>query len=269
MRWRRPRRGLSEIVGTLMLVVIVVGAATALGAFVASYQKELQQQRSLAHEQSLESLRILGLSSALDPAGTAFQNLSFIVASEFVDPSTVVSISVNNAPLVRYTWENLTSSVWHSVQLGNGAELTLAPEQEILVSTNLSMSFSGPAPLPNHYLKIDVYTILLNDFGRIFLPPTALAVVSETSPAPNLSFVLLDGSTSFQSGGNLSIVEWNWVVTGGGLPSGTNLTKTGEIVQVPTPQNLSCTPAQPCSVTLQTLNSAGLVASTTVYYEGP
>jgi flagellin-like protein len=54
-RRRLGSRGLSEIVGTLMLVLIVVSAATVFAYYVASYEQQLIAEQSLNHQRSLES----------------------------------------------------------------------------------------------------------------------------------------------------------------------------------------------------------------------
>ncbi len=264
MRWRRGRRGLSEIVGTLMLVLIVVAAATAFAAFVASYQKELEKQRALGHEQALESLRILSLSTDLNGNGTAFSNFSFVLVSGYINPSTIESVSVDNDPLVNYWWENLTDSAWHRAVLGNGSEFTLGAEQEVVIAAHLNASFSGSPPLPNQFVKVDVYTALGNDFGRVFLPPTAYAVASEIDPSGNNPITLLDGSPSFQSGGNVSIVRWDWKVTN--ATSATVYSGIGEEVEV---SPALSAPANPYTIVLTVTNSVGLTASVALVYDSP
>jgi flagellin-like protein len=257
-RFRRSERGLSEIVGTLMLVVIVVTAATLLAAFVATYQQQLQTEQAFTHDQSLESLKVLGLTTALDASRTAFENINFTLASEYINPSTVLGISINNVPLKSFWWENLANHTWQETTLG--ASLSLASEQEILVSTSTSSgndSFLGAPPVPNVYLKVDVYTLLQNDFSRVFLPPVALSVVSNLTLSPSNWATLLDGSQSFQPGGNASIVEWNWSVVSLASP-GTATYFSGEEAEV-SPAFLT---GQHYWVNLTVTNSDGLLGTT-------
>jgi flagellin-like protein len=263
-RFRSSERGLSEIVGTLMLVVIVVTAATLLAAFVATYQKQLQTEQAFTHDQNLESLKILGLETSLNRAGTAYRNINFTLASEYINPSIILGISINNFPLVSIWWEDLTTHVWSQNPLGSN--LSLGPQQEIFVSTNTSSSnnsFLVAPPPPSQYLKFDVDTVLQNDFSRVFLPPTAFGVVSEINPSGSNPITLLDGSQSFQPGGNASLVEWNWTVSGGGL--GTPESFSGEEVEVSPALAVNHT----YSVLLVVANSDGLLGSTTLSYTAP
>jgi len=227
-RFRHSERGLSEIVGTLMLVVIVVGAATLLAAFVASYQKQVQTEETLSHDQSLESIKILGLTTAV--SGGVFTQFSFTLASEYVNPSGILDVYINGNPLLDFAWYNVstnTAGTYNAVSSTN--DLILLPFQQVTVETCLVATCStsggpiassflpGEAPSPNSYIKFDVFTHLHNDFTQVYLPPTPLAVVSEINPSGNNPITLLDGSTSFQPGGNLSIVNWNWNISGGAL----------------------------------------------------
>jgi len=183
--FRRRDRGLSEIVGTLILILIVVSAATLLAAFVASYQKQLQSEQSYAHDQSLESIHILALSTVSNAAGTSFTSFSFELASEYVNPSSILGITINGDVIGPFTWTNLTTGLTGTYVVGENLELQ--PFDIVQVNLGLtcpgsSCSFPGAVPTPNTYLNFNVYTVLQNDFTRVFLPPVPLFVVSEINP---------------------------------------------------------------------------------------
>ncbi|HXY47469.1 MAG TPA: archaellin/type IV pilin N-terminal domain-containing protein [Thermoplasmata archaeon] len=226
--FRRSDRGLSEIVGTLMLIVIVVSAATLLAAFVASYQRQLQSQEAYTHDQDLESIKIFGIATSLNVAGSAYRGINFTLASESGESSGILGIEVNSIALYTYWWEDQANHTWSECGLHLGCTLVLAPLQQVFVATNTSTTNNsytlGSPPLPNQYLKIDVFTNYQNDFRQVFLPPAPIALVSETNPSGNNPITLLDGSTSFQPGGNASLVNWAWTASGGGRSStGTSL----------------------------------------------
>ena len=214
-----------------MLVVIVVTAATLLAAFVASYQKQLQAEQSFSHEQSLESIHILSLTTGVT-AGN-YSNFGFTLASKYVNPSIVLGISINNQPLREFNWTDLSTLAKGSYILGG--DLNLTPFEEVQVTLDLNgpssnFSFLAPnaVPVPNQFLKFDVFTQLENDFAQVYLPPTPLEIASEINPSGNNPITLLDGSTSFQPGPNSTIVSWEWNVSGGGLNSAsTTITTPG------------------------------------------
>jgi len=252
-----------------MLVLIVVAAATAFAAFVAAYQKQLQQEQSFTHDQNLESIHVLSLSVALNANRTAFTNLSFTLASEYVNPSIILGISVNNYPLVSFSWRNLTSRAWYGVVLPE--QFTLAPLQEVVVATNLATGFLNTSyiPLPNQYIKVDVYTVLQNDFSRVFLPPVALGVVSQTNPSAGGNMTLLDGSSSFQPEGNASLVQWSWLVSGGALNNTSQPSYQGEEYQI-SPALPSLTVNETAySIILTVTNSDGLVGTEDLSFTPP
>ena len=258
-RLRRSERGLSEIVGTLMLVIIVVAAATLLAAFVASYQKQLQTEESFTHDQNLESIHVLSLSTEISSG--AFTSFAFTLASEYVNPSVVEGISLNSVPLLQFSWKNVTTGTTGTYAIGQN--FVVAPFDQIIITLDLNpsdttFSFLNPSdvPTPNHYIKFDIYTTLQNDFTKVFLPPTPFAVVSEINPS-GTDITLLDGSMSFQPGGNSSLVEWDWTVTSGGLTStATSLLAATFTEGVTTPANGAFTPG--------TVNATGATANFTV-----
>lgn len=222
---RMSRRGLSEIVGALMLVLIVVSAATVFAIFAAQYQKTLQQQQAQAQARSLESLGILRATPSINSTGLDWSTVNFTLASLYINPMIISEITINDNPLRQYTAIalNLTSGHLQSVTVGPGGELNLAPREQVNVVVNCSLGspsysfYNGSGfTLPvTTYVKVEVFTALQNIFTRVFIPPTALGVVGtiETLNGTGFtSFPLLDGSQSFQPV-NGSLVAWNWAVT--------------------------------------------------------
>src|SRR5579871_5007354 len=129
---RREARGLSEIVGTLMLVLIVVGAATSLSIFVTEYQRQLQSQEAYVHDQQLEKLRVTEVTPAL--VGTSFVSMTFDVASESSETSVVTSFYVNGNPVESYNVAEISpnaSTVW--VPIAPGGQLSLDQHEQVAV----------------------------------------------------------------------------------------------------------------------------------------
>lgn len=221
----RNARGLSEIVGTLMLVVIVVGAAVAFSAFVASYQKQVQAEEQLAHNRALEDFKILGMNltlNSLSPTSVAL--LNFSVANLDIQNSTITTISINGNPVKNFTAFLLdpltgTSSL---VPVPPGFELNVTPSTQAWIQVDLiplspgnSMYVSSFALHVSDHVKINVYTGLVNDFVQTFVPPTAVAFVSSIQSWDGTGYVndpVLDGSQSLQPG-NATLVSWTWAVT--------------------------------------------------------
>lgn len=121
--FRRDHRGLAEIVGTLMLVVIVVAAATAFSFFVAAYQKQLQANETTNHNRQLENLKVISLAvttcsltlgtcvdSCSGATSDCFAELSFTVASLDVNNIELTSLFLNHDPIVNFSVQ-LASSI--------------------------------------------------------------------------------------------------------------------------------------------------------------
>jgi flagellin-like protein len=274
MHRRLPtRRGLAEIVGTLMLVLIVVSAAVAFSFFVASYQKSLQAEETQNQQRGLESLRILSIAPNLVPSGGTdwFPSLNFSLASEYINPSQVTAIAVNNNQVESYTVTalNLTTGSRETTPVPAAAYMILYPREQATIWINFSgtsnpSSFYAPLTLlPTDFIKIDVYTQLQNDFSRVFLPPTALAAVS-TIVIGGGNVVLMDGTGSFQPEGNVTLVSWGWFVNATGTTPTYSMTFAGEEYQIdPAP------PAGPYDITLNVTNSDFLEASASLAYTSP
>ncbi|MCI4340189.1 MAG: type IV pilin [Thermoplasmata archaeon] len=222
--FRRDVRAISEVVGALMLVLIVVVAATSLAIFVASYQKQLQAERAVTQERSLEHLTIIHATPTLSSGGTNWSVLNFSLASLYINPSTVTEITLNDQPLRQYSaWTlDLASGTFVAIVVGPGGQLSLTPREQVNVvvdfnASSTNFSFYDPSFVlhTTDYVKIDVFTQLLNDFNRVFIPPTAIALVTplQTLNGSNFTTIpILDGTQSFATA-NTSIVSWAWQVT--------------------------------------------------------
>ncbi len=231
-RWNA--RGLSEIVGTLMLVVIVVAAATAFSFFVASYEKTLLAQENANHTRSLEAVDMLAVHSSPQSLGSPeFGSLSFTFVSADVNSMQIIDILVDGNALLSYNLTNLSSG--KTTEIGiltgeNSSSFVLPPLEQVIVRLDLGInnttskpdnlfSFLSPSDVPSatSYLEIEIQTQLGNDFKFVYVPPTPIAdltFVQSVNPSGVIGEIpVLDGTHAFQQGGNATIVAWDWVVT--------------------------------------------------------
>jgi flagellin-like protein len=222
---RLNRRGLSEIVGTLMLVLIVVGAAVAFSAFVASYQKQVQAEEAVTHQRALENLKILEIQPTLYAKSTSNVSLlNLTVASLDVENTVLSGLSINGVPVKTYVVTAIypANGTLTPLSVAPGEALTIAPQQQVFIQIDFNMShpiYSMYAAnfvlLSTQVIKVDLYTALLNDFFEAFSPPTAVAFISAIQSFSGTSYVtvpVLDGSDSLQPG-NGSLISWSWNVT--------------------------------------------------------
>ncbi len=285
---RRNGRGLAEIVGTLMLVVIVVAAATAFSFFVASYQKQLQAEEALNHNKSLEDLRILALTPNATAAPPALNSIIIEIASSDVNPTTVDGMTLNGLAVVYYTVVTFSGMPLDRPECLNGdpfaasnvtCVLPVTAESQEFVKLNVSQAdknYSFPAYTKvtlyeNSTFVFDLFTSLGNEFSQSFVPPVAIAHLSFVSSVTN-SNPILDGSDSYQpsgtSGQNITIDEWSWTVT----PNDTPLSNcsgeedcgsfSGQEYEMADPLAMNTT----YDIYLNVTNSDSLVGSTLVQY---
>jgi len=228
-RRRRNSRGLSEIVGTLMLVLIVVAAATAFSFFVASYEKTLLAQEAANHSRQLEAMDVVAVHTRpIAPGSEVFGFLNLTVASEDVNTMQITNLLVNGNVVVSYQLTYLTNGtvVNIGIKTGEGNSSFLLPSlEEVAITLELNNS-SAPSfsflsanqiPTANSYLIVEVETALGNDFKTIYVPPTALAELTYIQSVNHTGVIVenpvLDGTHSFQQGGNATIVAWDWLIT--------------------------------------------------------
>lgn len=198
------RRGLAEIVGTLMLVLIVVAAAVAFSFFVASYESQLTNEERAAHDRQLESVRVVSIS---ETGGGVY--LTLHLASGDVNWMNLTGYAVNGAEVPLWTYQpsggGLESCSWPS----NVSTCTeLAPLSDAVVN----LSGFGILTL-SEVVHLDVFTKLSNEFGFLFLPPVAIEKAS-IIPIGNQSEPLFDGSPSYVpvGGDNASIASYVWTM---------------------------------------------------------
>jgi hypothetical protein len=265
-----------------MLVLIVVAASIAFAAFVASYQKQLQTQEAASQQRSLESLKVLNLAEVNPlpaPQEANLSNFSFVLASEYVNPSTIASFSVNGNPLRYFSVVPVSPASGPAVCYNSSTQLVVAAFEVVEVTVNTDPTstaacgysfFSASLSFPlDQFLQVGIFTLLQNTFTSVFLPPTAIPLVSTLAEFTGTSYrnvPVLDGSHSFQSG-NASLVSWTWLVTNttaGALPP-TQWNASGEELVAPFASSVSGA-TYTYNVTLTVENSNGLLGIATTPY---
>jgi hypothetical protein len=270
-----------------MLVLIVVAAAIALAAFVASYQKQLQSQQAEAQQRNLESLKVLSVAHVTPeptPNQLTLANFTFVLASEFVNPSTVTSVSVNGDPLRFFLVQNISPAVGTPQCFNDSTPFTLPAFQVVEITVNSSNVPLTPGTCPfaffdttttvavDSFLKLSLFTTLQNTFTQVFLPPTALPLVGTTSEFTGTGYrdvPVLDGSQSFQSG-NGTLDQWSWSIlnTSAGAPLPNPVNSLGEKLVAPfaSVTSFGMPTTYTYAITLTVQNSNGLLDSATVTY---
>lgn len=257
-----------------MLILIVVSAAVALAAFVASYQKQVQAEEALEHQRSLENLRVLSVVPVPVTAGsTDIGTVNLTVSSLDVNPTTLTSLRINQQGVERYQAFEIDPATglftWVTVAAGGTLIVGGYDVVSILITDTPGAEFSfytSYQMLTTSYIEVELYTALSNDFTQTFVPPTAIAVISTFSEFNGTAYVTepeLDGSGSFQPQ-NGTLVNWTWDVSFNNATCTDPTTFSGEKV-VFSPSCLHTT----YTFTLTVQNSFGLVGTSVVSYRNP
>jgi hypothetical protein len=203
-----------------MLILIVVSAAVALAAFVASYEASYLKEEGQDHARSLEDLRVVSVA----PYGTTnstgdYVSMNFTVASTDPNPIEINGILIDGNVVTNYTEAvgNATPSygVGFYYPLAASGTVTFGVTFLPWISPTLghvpnSFGVTGLVLSANTYLEINLYTALGNDFVFTSLPPVPILKV-DVIPDGSTYETVLDGTASFlPTGQNGTIASWAW-----------------------------------------------------------
>ncbi|MCI4373483.1 MAG: hypothetical protein L3K02_07580, partial [Thermoplasmata archaeon] len=225
-RFRQDRRGLAEIVGTLMLVLIVVAAATAFSFFVASEEQTNLQEQNQLHLKNLENVTVQSVDNTpgyfFPPLSLIFYsgNITLVLSSADIYNMSLTDIAIGGDPAQSYCEDpgcNVSvladKANFHQFPVAGGSSyLTLPAFSVTAVTINDSAFYLQPFVYSSKSIQIQLGTTLGNTFVETLFPPV---------PEIGLNFLtgypILDGSQSYQphsgSSPNAAIVQWVWTVT--------------------------------------------------------
>jgi len=213
---RVDRSGISEIVGALMLTLIVVVAASSFAVFLSQQQKAVQDQELYALEKSQESLNIIGFQQNFTTNNKEYFDLNFTITSNHARDSDVTKIAVNgHVARDFFLWRiNQTSGIWEQEHLDWSNDFKILAKEQLYLRLNKTNLFENNVIFQNGtFVKLEVFTKLLNSFTRVYMPPSALLTISTESLWDGVSFkpfIVLDGGGSVaQEGSYLTMYDWN------------------------------------------------------------
>ncbi|NQE04834.1 hypothetical protein C5S32_03090 [ANME-1 cluster archaeon GoMg1] len=202
---RNDNRGVSVIFGTLMLILIVVTAASGLALMMSEMQKEEMERRSHIADVENEELKILYIDLEKSSTSTYWSSMNITILNLNVEDSYVTAISVNDRYAANYTADG------ERFNLSNRLLIPATRSKE--VHLNFTSNFTTPLNISGEEpIRIGVITSLINSFERTFKPPTPIihtGVEIEDLGVADRAVLVLAGSDSFDDG---SVISWNWTL---------------------------------------------------------
>ncbi len=209
MKLLKDESGLSVVVGTLLLILIVVSSISALALMVNEAQKKEMEQRSLRAAVESENLKILSLALNDSDGSGNWTDMMITVVNLNTEESRIVGLNINDRNAINYT------DGVKKYDFQNQFPVPSARSKQI--SLNLTSNFTIPLNISkNDVIKIILFTSLTNQFERIFLPPIPIIKVNvESEQIGNVSYDILslDGSDSLDHEG--TIINYSWQVRNG------------------------------------------------------
>jgi flagellin-like protein len=241
---RRPLndKGVSVIIGTLLLILITVTAAAALALMISQMQKEETNRQTQITAVKDEDIAISGMNLANNEAlwnsapfnisnSQNWSSVSFNLMNLNTKSVGIIGIAINNqyATAVNFTSLPLSFPMGYC-SFSEGNELCIYNNTGMTLDPNLNMSsLEIPAgqsekitinltdyaqPIgTNNQIDIKIITSLTNVFEQTYkLPTPVISYNTETTTLGSVQkdSIMLDGSQS--SSENATIVGWNWTL---------------------------------------------------------
>jgi flagellin-like protein len=217
-------KGVSEVIGALVLTLIVIASLSAFFLFISEQQDEYQKNEELKDNIESETLIISDIRLFDDnPSDTTYEwnKIEITISSEWIKDSDINSISIN---------DNELSQIWSFDPSTPGTKSDVIPLSspiEIEKRDRFSFLIVPDDPLDYYQasaaqaigysdlIKIEINTEYLNTFSRTFIPPTALFLV-DSEPywdgSQWLPMVTMDGTSSYTSDERSYLVSWDWTI---------------------------------------------------------
>lgn len=276
---KKDRSGVSEVVGAILLVLIVVIAASSFAIFISQYQESQQAQKLDDQKRTQEKIKVTSImpKNGTDNDDNKWIALNFTIASLHNERSEITRIAIND----NMVWSYQVWRVSPYTGLLEGKNYTtkdtvnLAPRDEITVHVDIPLSLYTPSVslLTSSYVKIDITTGWQNSFSKTFAPPSAVAThspgswtnTSNSSKPVQEYYATLNGRSSVAYDGAY-IVSWNWTVVSvftneTGVSTWNNSTVTGSVCRVDFPLKGAWN-----VVTLTVKDNFGMIGSSTIKF---
>lgn len=213
----KDESGLSVVVGTLLLIIVVVASVSAIALMVSQAQKKEMERNSLRAAIESENLKITSLALKTDNVSDVYwSTIKINVVNLNTEEARIVGININDRNAENFTDGIREYNFQNQFPVPGGAGrqiiLNLSSNSSSNSTSPLNISFTSPLNISRKdHIRVILFTSLANNFERVFLPPVPIIKVSvESEVIANISqeVLTLDGSDSFDREGTIINYEW-------------------------------------------------------------
>lgn len=193
--WNDNRRGVSVVVGALMLIIITVTAASALALFVSEAQRSEMERRGHIAAMEGEELKVSYIDLTSDNSiNWSLMNITILNLN--VEDAYVTGISVNEVWATNYTRGGERFNIAY--------RLLIPAARSKEVHLNFTSDFATPLNInKEESITLRLITSLANNFEETFKPPRPIirtGIEMEDLGVADRAVLVLDGSDSFDDG---------------------------------------------------------------------
>jgi len=221
MKIIKNNKGASEIVGALMLIAIVVIAASGIAVITADMQKNEAERQSTIESVENENLKIMSITPTINQDENYtffFYSLDITVMNLNSKNSRVALVTINDKAAANYS---STNEYNQPTNFSYTNRLTIPAGMNKIIHLTFTGNDSNFDPEYNlsisKAVKIAILTDNANTFGKTDNPPNPLfktAIESEDLGVAERDILVLDASESFDDG---SITSYIWTISGLGI----------------------------------------------------
>jgi hypothetical protein len=274
---KKDRSGVSEIVGAMMLVLIVVIAASSFAIFLSQYQASEQAQRLDDQKRTQEKIKITSIVPLDDDDDGMWDSFNFTITSLHNERSEISRMAINDNTVRQFTVWRISEYTGmledQEYEAGDTLILSAREAMTVLVEVADFNSMYNPSAVysTDGYVKMDIITGWMNSFSKTFAPPSSVATHSpgswyNTYTGQYEYYVTLNGRSSVGYDGAY-IMSWNWTVKSTNYTDPTNLTDivwtnaTGSVCRVDFPFQDAFN-----EVTLTVTDNFGMIGRSTISF---
>jgi archaellum component FlaG (FlaF/FlaG flagellin family) len=207
----RDRKGVSEVVGALLIIVILISAVATLSFFLTTSQAQAQTRATYLATVQNDDLQITNAQFSPIPGGGGWGTVALTVRNLNTGSAGLDAISVNGSWMLG--WEEVNPSV--ALGPKNDAPPLMIPPKS---SVTVKLDFTNSTSFPYHYfpsatkpLAVVMESDVGDFFPTLYNPPVAIGTTSTQSAnhgGITRDTIVFDGAQSQATGGSIQKYSW-------------------------------------------------------------